>query len=239
MISSVLVSRAVMLKLPPSPTIPNQPPTALCMLSILMYFIILIIHCLFFETLYETVNGQMSKKKLFNTIILINHCIPGLGPSQFTPKLATYSTWDRLPSSTCWSALSSPCTSLHSSLHARGCFYHIFLHWACRCPKVPACGCLLSHRSSDLRGSVSLRSVLMHGVEAPPANFIVWARNIHMSVHVHHIILHWACRCPKQRPCMWFYAVPLSVWFCGDRLPKVCSDAWGRIFPLLLSCWIR
>ena len=141
--------------------------------------------------------------------------------------------------------------------------------------KVPACGCLLSHRPSDfagerlpkvcsdawgrsspchlhflgskhpdvctrsshhyalgmslpqtkslhvavcfptgrliLRGSVSPRSVLMHGVEAPPAIFIVWDRNIQMFVHVHHIIMHWACRCPKQRPCMWLFAFPKAV----------------------------
>ena len=109
-------------------------------------------------------------KKLFNTIILINHCIPGLGPSQFTPKLATYSTWDRLPSSTCWSALSSPCTSLHSSLHARGCFYHIFLHCA--------------------------------------------------------------CRCPKQSSCMWLFAFPHAVWFCGRASPQGLFWCMGSKLPL-------
>ena len=35
--------------------------------------------------------------------------------------------------------------------------------------KVPACGCLLSHRLT-LRGSVSSRSVLMHGVKASPCH---------------------------------------------------------------------
>ena len=51
----------------------------------------------------------------------------------------------------------------------------------------------------------------MHGVEAPPAIFIVWGRNIQMSVHVNHLILHWAGRCHKQRPCMWLYAFPQAV----------------------------
>ena len=169
-----------------------------------------------------------------------NHLIQ---PSQFTPNSATYSTWDRFPPSTWRWSVSSPCSSLHNSLHAGRRFHPIFLHWACRCPKQSLCMWLFAFPQAVWfcgGGGVSSRSVSdAWGRSFPPVIFIVWARNIQTYVHVHHIILHWACRCPKQRPCMWLFAFPQVVWFCGGLL-KVCSDACGQSFPpAIFIVWAR
>ena len=83
--------------------------------------------------------------------------------------------------------------------------------------KVPACGCLISNRPSDFFESNQI----------PPAIFIFWARNIQMYINVHHIILHWACRCPKKTSMHVVVCFPTGRLIMRERLPKVCSDALG------------
>ena len=91
--------------------------------------------------------------------------------------------------------------------------------------KVPACGCLLSHRPSDFAGECPLppRSVSMHRVEASPCHLHWLARNIQMYVHVHHITLHWHVVAPNNVcACGCFLSHRLSD-FAGERPPRSVS----------------
>ena len=109
-------------------------------------------------------------KKLFNTIILINHVFVAFGllnlPQSVLPTLPGIGSIHQ--------TVVEELSSVHAPASTTVCmlgdaFITSFCTGHVGAPnKVPACSFLLSHRPSDLRGSVSLRSVLMHGVEASP-----------------------------------------------------------------------
>ena len=107
---------------------------------------------------------------------------------------------------------------VHAPASTTGCMLeHAFITSFCTGPNmVTACGCLLSNRPSDFCEWASpQRSVLMHGDESPPANFIVWARTsryMYMfitSFYTGHVAD------PSKVP-----AFQQAVWFCGWASPQ-------------------
>ena len=117
-------------------------------------------------------------KKLSKTIILINHCIRWLLPSQFL----------NLPQS--------------------------------RLPTLPEIG---FHHQPVVEALSSGHAPASTTVCMLEDAFITSCCTGHVTA-------------PQKSPCMCLFAFPQAVWFCGERLSKVCSDAWDRSSPCHLHC---